>query len=131
MAAFSLAIYSAPYSSEASYTALRFAQALLSQGHQLLRVFFYQDGVHNSNTLTCPPQDEINLTTAWQDLAKEHQIDLVVCIAAALRRGILNQEESERYNKSAYNLLDGFQISGLGQLLDAAVNSDRLISFGH
>jgi tRNA 2-thiouridine synthesizing protein D len=131
MSVFSLAVYSAPYSSEASYTALRFAQALLSQGHQLLRVFFYQDGVHNSSALTCPPQDEINLTVAWQDLAKEHQIDLVICIAAALRRGILNQEESARYNKAAHNLLEGFQISGLGQLLDAAVNSDRLISFGH
>jgi tRNA 2-thiouridine synthesizing protein D len=131
MSIFSLAVYAAPHSSEASYTALRFAQAVLSQGHQLLRVFFYQDGIHNSSALTCPPQDELNLADAWQQLAKTHQIDLVVCIAAALRRGILNEEESQRYSKPTHNLLDGFEISGLGQLLDAAVNSDRLISFGH
>lgn len=131
MSIFSLAVYSAPYSTQASYSALRFAQALVSQGHKLLRVFFYQDGIHNSSALTCPPQDELNLVAAWQQLAKEHGVDLVVCIAAALRRGVLNEEEAGRYAKTSHNLIDGFQISGLGQLVDAAVNSDRLISFGH
>jgi tRNA 2-thiouridine synthesizing protein D len=57
-------------------------------------------------------------------------MDLVVCIAAALRRGVLNQEEAERYEKSTHNLAQEFNISGLGQLVDAAVNSDRLITFG-
>ena len=55
---------------------------------------------------------------------------MVVCIAAALKRGILNQEEAERYEKPAHNLRDGFAISGLGQLVDAALMSDRLITFG-
>lgn len=131
MSVFSIAIYSGPYSSQASYTALQFAQALIAQGHQLLRVFFYQDGVHNANALGCPPQDEFNVANAWQQLAQDHQVDLVVCIAAALRRGILNEEEANRYAKPAYNLHTGFEISGLGQLLDAAVNSDRLITFGY
>lgn len=131
MSIFSIAVYSAPYSAQASYSALRFAQSLLSQGHQLLRVFFYQDGIHNSSALACPPQDELNLVAAWQHLAKEHHVDLVVCIAAALRRGILNDEEANRYAKPAHNLLKGFQLGGLGQLVDAAVHSDRLISFGH
>jgi tRNA 2-thiouridine synthesizing protein D len=131
MSVFALAVYSAPHSSEASYTALRFAQTLLSQGHQLMRVFFYQDGIHNSSSLACPPQDEFNLVAAWQQLAREHQVDLVICIAAALRRGVINEEEANRYTKPAHNLAEGFSISGLGQLLDAAVNSDRLITFGN
>jgi len=128
---FSLAVYAAPYSSQASYSAYQFAVALLNQGHNLHRVFFYQDGVHNSTNLAAPPQDEFNLQRAWQHLANSHNLDLVVCIAAALRRGILDDGEAKRYNKPSHNLAEGFSISGLGQLVEAAAVSDRLISFGH
>lgn len=127
---FSLAVYSAPYSSQASYSAYQFAVATLSQGHNLYRVFFYQDGVHNATSLAAPPQDEFNLQQAWQRLAKDHNLDLVVCIAAALRRGLLDEGEAKRYAKPSHNIADEFTISGLGQLVEAAVISDRLISFG-
>nr|WP_324259327.1 sulfurtransferase complex subunit TusD [Cellvibrio fontiphilus] len=125
---FSLAIYAAPYSSQTSQTAYEFATAVLRQGHVLHRVFFYHDGVHNATSLAAPPQDEFNLHNAWDLLAKEH--DLVICIAAALKRGVLNKEEADRYNKSTHNLNDNFALSGLGQLIEAAVISDRLITFG-
>lgn len=127
---FSLAVYSAPYSSQASYSAYQFAIAVLNQGHNLHRVFFYQDGVHNATDLAAPPQDEFNLQQAWQRLAKDHKLDLVVCISAALRRGILDESEAKRYDKPSYNLANEFTVSGLGQLVEAAVVSDRLISFG-
>jgi len=127
---FSLAIYAAPYSSQASHTAYRFALALLENGHSLYRVFFYHDAIHTASSLTTPQQDEINFTSQWQTMAKKYDIDLVVCIAAALKRGLLNQQESLRYEKPTHNLAEGFEISGLGQLVDAAVVSDRLITFG-
>ena len=127
---FSLAIYAAPYTSQASDSAYRFALALLENGHTLYRVFFYQDGVHTSSSLTTPPQDEIHFTQNWQALARQHNIDLVVCIAAALKRGLLNQKEASRYDRPAFNLAEGFELSGLGQLVDATVMSDRLITFG-
>lgn len=127
---FSLAIYSAPHTSQASDSAYRFAETLLSEGHSLYRVFFYQDGVYNSNNLLTLPQDETDISSGWQQLSAKYQIDMVVCIAAALKRGILNQEEAERYEKPAHNLRDGFAISGLGQLVDAALMSDRVITFG-
>lgn len=127
---FSLAVYAAPYSSQASYSAYQFAVEALHQGHNLHRIFFYQDGVHNATSLATPPQDEFNLQHAWQSLAKSHNLDLVVCIAAALRRGVLNESEAKRYDKPSHNLAEEFTISGLGQLVEAAVISDRLISFG-
>lgn len=127
---FSLAVYSAPYSSQASYTAYQFAKALLAQGHQLHRVFFYHDGVHNATGLAVPPQDEFDLQTAWQTLAQSHNLDVVVCIAAALKRGVIDEREAKRYNKASHNLIDDFSVSGLGQLIEAAAVSDRLISFG-
>jgi tRNA 2-thiouridine synthesizing protein D len=55
----------------------------------------------------------------WGKLNEEHGVDLVVCVAAALRRGI--REE---------NLAKGFRISGLGQMVEAGVKTDRLIVFG-
>ena len=127
---FSLAVYAAPYSSQASYSAYQFAVEALNLGHNLHRIFFYQDGVHNATSLATPPQDEFNLQQAWQSLAQKHHLDLVVCIAAALRRGVLNESEAKRYDKPSHNLAGEFTISGLGQLIEAAVVSDRLISFG-
>lgn len=125
---FSLAVYAAPYSSQASHTAYEFATALLRQGHTLHRIFFYHDGVHNASSLATPPQDEFDLYKAWHELT--HQHDLVICIAAALRRGILNREEAMRYNKPAHNITDDYAISGLGQLVEATITSDRVITFG-
>jgi len=127
---FSLVILSAPYSNQSSMTAFEFAKTLLSEGHKIHRIFFYSDGIHNATSLSAPPQDEINLPVEWQQLSIKENIDLVVCVAAALRRGLLNDEEAKRYAKPAVNLLDNFEISGLGQLLEAAVVSDRLITFG-
>lgn len=127
---FSIAIYAAPFSSQASDSAYRFAKALLANGHQLYRVFFYHDAIHAASNLSISPQDETDLTKQWQELHSKHAVDLVVCIAAALKRGLLDEREATRYDRPAFNLAEGFSISGLGQLVDAAVASDRLITFG-
>ncbi|MCK5894616.1 MAG: sulfurtransferase complex subunit TusD [Endozoicomonadaceae bacterium] len=127
---YTLAIYGAPYSTQACQTALNFSHAALNRGHTIYRVFLYQDAVHTASSLAVPPQDEIDLYQEWQQLATHYDIDMVVCISAALRRGMLDQAESERYKKNHFNLADGFTISGLGQLVDGAIQSDRLITFG-
>lgn len=128
---FSIVALSAPYSSQASFSALAFAKAAIKEGHKIHRIFFYGDGIHNATTLSAPPQDEINLPVEWKYLAEQENVELVVCIAAALRRGILDEQEAKRYAKPANNLLMPFEISGLGQLLEAAATSDRLITFGN
>lgn len=127
---FSLVVYGAPHASQSAATALRFARALLAQGHQLYRVFFYGDGVHNGSALSAPPQDEADTVGGWQALQRAHGLDLVVCIAAAQRRGLLSENESHRLEKPAANLADGFELAGLGQLTDATANSDRVVTFG-
>ncbi len=127
---FSIAIYSSP-STQSSHSAYQFAQAAIAQGHRVYRIFFYHDAVYQSSSLLTPPQDEVNKATQWQLFAKEHDIELIVCIAAGLRRGIIDEKESTRYATTAHNLADSFELSGLGQLVDAAVHSERLITFGH
>ncbi|WP_210395080.1 sulfurtransferase complex subunit TusD [Motiliproteus sediminis] len=123
-------VYGSPTASSAAATAYRYARAAIGLGHQITRVFFYGEGVHGASALAAPPQDEVNWGQRWQQLAQEHEIEMIVCIAAALRRGVLNQQEAQRHGKSAANLAAGFELSGLGQLADAALNSDRLITFG-
>ena len=127
---FSIVITGAPYSSQAADSALRYCQSLLKLGHEIHRVFFYADGVHNGSTLAAPPQDEINIPQAWSELRQEHNLDLVVCIAAAVRRGVLDSNESRRYEKPAANLGEDFILSGLGQLVEAGIVSDRVVTFG-
>ena len=84
-----------PYNHEASVTALNYCKAAIAAGHEIFRVFFYHDGVNNGTRYTTPPQDDINLVNSWSELAKEHNLDLVVCVAAAQRRGIVDQGEQD------------------------------------
>ncbi len=127
---FSLAILGAPYSSAAAETACRFATAALADGHHIHRLFFYHDGVHNASSLAAMPADESDLTERWRELIRTHRLDAVVCIAAAQRRGILDSGSAERLGKCAANLAPDFVLGGLGQLIEAVVRSDRLLTFG-
>jgi len=127
---FSILINEGPYTHQASDSAYHFTRAALKQGHQVMRVFFYHDGVNNGARLTTPPQDDRHITHRWSALAKEHDLDLVVCVAAAQRRGIVDADEQKRNAKDTNNLADGFRISGLGQLIEAGIQSDRLVAFG-
>ena len=126
---FSIVINGAPWSSPSALSALQFTEAALESGHDIYRLFFYQDGASNGSLLCVPPQDEVDIPARWQALIEKHAIDAVVCAASALKRGILDEAEAARYDKAGYNLRPGFSVSGLGQLIDAAQQSDRLISF--
>ena len=93
-------------------------------------MFFYHDGVNNGTRLTTPPQDDRNIVERWSAMAAEHEVDLVICVAAAQRRGVADQDESRRKGKDSDNIAPGFRISGLGQLIEAGIQSDRLVEFG-
>ncbi len=116
---FGILINEGPYTHQASDSAYHFAEAVIAKGHEIYRVFFYNDGVYNANKLSEPQTDDRNLTALWSDFGKDHGIDLVVCVAAALRRGIKDEI-----------LEEGFRISGLGQLVEAGIQADRLVVFG-
>lgn len=127
---YALLVLDAPDSRAAAGTALRFARAAAARGHAVTRVFFYSDGVLAGNALAVPPQDETDLRAGWREFSRVHGTELVVCIAAALRRGLLDEGERHRYGKSAANLDPAFTLAGLGQLADAALSCDRLLTFG-
>ena len=126
----SLVVKEGPYTHQASDSAYQFARACIDRGHEIYRVFFYHDGVYNGSKLTVPPQDERDVVERWSALGEQHALDLVLCVAAAQRRGLLDSEEARRHGKDSDNCAPGFRIGGLGQLIDAAIRSDRLLEFG-
>ena len=127
---FTIQISTGPYTHQASDSAYKFTRAALEAGHEIHRVFFYHDGVNNGTSFTVPPQDDRNLQQLWSDLAAEHDLDMIVCVAAAQRRGIMDESEAKKNGINGVNIADGFQISGLGQLIEGGVQSDRLLVFG-
>jgi len=127
---YTILINEGPYQHQASDTAYQFAKAAIEKGHEIFRVFFYNDAVNNATRLAIPPQDDRNITTNWAELAEANNLDMVVCIAAAQRRGMLDDDERDRQGKDASNIHPAFRISGLGQLVEGGIQSDRLITFG-
>ena len=127
---FAIQINEGPFTHQASDTAYQFTKAALENGHEIFRVFFYHDGVNNGTMYSVPPQDDRNVQALWSELAEKHDLDLVVCVAAAQRRGIMDEDESKRHGKGASNIAPKFRISGLGQLIEAGIQADRLLVFG-
>ncbi|XOV81790.1 MAG: sulfurtransferase complex subunit TusD [bacterium] len=126
---FTVAVHGAPYASFANHHALGFCESLLQQGHQLNRVFFYHEGVQTGLNSRVTPQGETDVVQRWLALKAQYDVELAVCIANALKRGVLNESEQARYNKPAATLIADFELVGLGQLIDAIAQSDRYIEF--
>ncbi len=116
---FTLIVNNAPYQSQSSETACKFADALISKGHELVQVFFYFEGVWNALDNAEPPQDDRHVIENWSKLAQENGLDLIVCATAAKRRGV-----------GLSSVASGFMVDTLGRLSEAVTISDRVITFG-
>ncbi len=126
---YTIIVHDPGHYSDASLTALEFCRALLRAGHDIVRVFFYHDGVSNALASRVAPQGEVDLTKQWHSFAEASGVELAICVAAALRRGVLNAEEAARYERPAATIDAAFTIVGLGQLVDAALSADRTVTF--
>lgn len=126
---FAIALLAGPQD-PAARSALQFARAVLDSGHHISRLFFYRDAVLIASQLGVQPQDEHDISSEWQQFIQDHQLDAVVCIAAALRRGVLDEAESTRWNRPSANTTAPWILSGLGQWVDALQTADRAVTFG-
>ena len=127
---YTIMVNEGPYQHQSADTALQFTRAALEKGHEIFRVFFYHDGVNNGTRLSVPPADDRLIQKSWTELAEKHGLDMVICIAAAQRRGLMDADEAKRQGLDANNIAPGFRISGLGQLVEGGIQSDRLVVFG-
>ena len=103
----SLIIRTGPTDAPRLSLALKFIKAAIAQGHTVRQCFFQSEGV-----LSATQPDTL---TAWQGVADDTGAELLLCSQAA-----------EEYRVSAGG---PFRIAGLGALIEAAVRSDRVISF--
>ncbi|KGY07175.1 MULTISPECIES: sulfurtransferase complex subunit TusD [Vibrio] len=126
---YTLVVNGSVYGSQSARTAYQFAKALIEQGHTLVSVFFYQDGVTNGTALAVPANDEFDLTKAWLTLSQTHQVRLETCVAAALRRGVISEDEAQQHGLAQSNLAKGFAQAGLGSLAEAMLTQDRVVQF--
>ncbi|MCU4677682.1 sulfurtransferase complex subunit TusD [Catenovulum sp. 2E275] len=116
--------------SQDSFNAYQFAKHLLeADKNQLKSVFFYGDAVQVANQLRTPPSDEFDLTHAWQQLVTEFNLNLIVCSAAAQRRGILDKAEAEYHGHQQFNLATGFTIGGLAEYVTLQAECEKVVQF--
>ena len=113
----SVLIQGSPHATQACVHALRFAQVAI-KNHLLYRVFFYKDATLIATPKFTIPNDEWNVQQAWRTFANDHRFRLAVCVGAAQRRGIRDIDPS-----------DEFELVGLGQFVEAVVESDRVVTF--
>ncbi len=119
---FVIQIDASPHEAQAANTAYQFIKAALANGHHILLVFFYYDGVCNAQVSSFAGKDD--LSGRWSALAREYGLDLVLCVSAAQRRGLVSAE-----GKDQGLLAPGFRIGGLGQWVDACLKADRILTF--
>lgn len=127
---YTIQINASPYQSNGGETAYQFIKCAIEMGHEVIQIFFYQEGVYHAFRYATPPDDEMQIVTRWSALAQEYDIDLLVCISAAQRRGLLETTEAKRQGKQDNDVAEGFRIAGLGQWVEAMLVADRFIEFG-
>ena len=120
MASFVIAVATAPYLAQSATTAFLFAQTVVAKQHDLIQVFFY-----NSGCLTAHPKLESDLAAlalfqGWQALAEKSKTALRVCSSACVRYGLY-----------PVSLPQPFQAAGSSQFVQALMEVDRYVSFGH
>ena len=102
------------------HIAHQFITTALAEGHAIIRVFFYHDGIYNgfglpSSSGTVNPNPD---APDWSALAERHGVELVLCVTAAETRGLTET-----------TLLPGFRLGGLGLWMDACLRADRFMVF--
>lgn len=83
--------------------------------NQISLVYFLFDGVYVANKYIEMPSDEPNYTQAWQQLAKQHDMQLLVCPASGSRRGITKE-----------TIAPGFRFGTIGELVEACAQAQKV-----
>lgn len=92
-----------------------------------LTVFFYGDGAYIANGLRFFADDQ-DIADEWVSLSKTYGFDLLVCVSAALARGVSDATHAQRHRLATHNLKEGFRLVGLSELA-MAIDEGSLLQF--
>jgi len=113
---FLVIVNESPWGSTLSLSACRFVNAALDCGVAISAVYFREEGIYNSLPGEAPDAGTPDLCSAWRDLARTAGFPLLVCSSSRLRR-------------LAEPPANGFQSSGLTEMFELVLDSDRVVTF--
>ena len=116
MARFVLSLHSAPSDHDTTQRLVKFAQACLTQGHNIDAIFLYQNGVFHASEQLDLAADELAINALWQQLHKQG-IHLMLCVTAAEKRGL------------DINNTGVFAVAGLAEFAMLASDADKWVQF--
>lgn len=122
---FTLAVHD---NGQANALAYRFAVAALDSGQKIDQVFFYHDAIHTADARQQPNAEDLATPGDWSVLAQSGGFALNVCVAAAQRRGLM---ENTAGVPNAAPLKPGFELVGLGQYIAGMIDADRVVTFSN
>lgn len=129
MAEYSVLITTSPFHGDSAIRALAFIEGAIANGDTINNIFFYGDGVYHTNNLMLQTGDSHFAHGDWKHLATNHDIQLLVCITAAVKRGIVSQQEAHENGIGFANLHAPFEQAGLGEFFTALHECKRLVQF--
>ncbi|WP_045225784.1 sulfurtransferase complex subunit TusD [Methyloterricola oryzae] len=121
---FAIQVHGSPQAGECGDSAYQFIRAALAQGHEIVCVFFYHEGVYQSVRQDPSQEGGVSFAANWSELAEREGFVLDVCISAAQRRGVAPEGSDP-----GLGLASGFRLSGLGVWVDACLKADRVLIF--
>jgi sulfur relay protein TusD/DsrE len=113
---FLVVVTESPWGSALSLSAWRFVKAAIDSKIQVSAVFFREEGVYNAVPGEAVDAGTPDLAAAWAELAAATGIRLLMCSSSRLRR--LGGETA-----------GAFQTSGLTELIELTLDSDRVVTF--
>ncbi|QJC34616.1 sulfurtransferase complex subunit TusD [Enterobacteriaceae endosymbiont of Donacia crassipes] len=131
---FVIFITTAPYNTQNSYSAYLFTKAVIKEKKTVKDIFFYHDGVSNSNKNLHFNENEFNLISHWKKLNIKYHINLYLCITSAKKRGLIIKNNSYKDNllnhKKKYDIIDNiFEVTTLSTFTKSILTCDRLVQF--
>ena len=105
-----------PWQSTLALSACHFAQAALDAGVQITAIFFREEGVYNSLAGELSDVGTPDLATTWAEMASASEMRLLLCSSSRMRR--ISAVSTDR-----------FEESGLTELMELILLSDRVVSF--
>jgi sulfur relay protein TusD/DsrE len=105
-----------PWGSSLGVTALRLVRALINEGEQLCAIYFREEGAYHAQQGRAGDAGTPCLYEAWEGLARNQGVRLMVCSSAAQRR--LDEAPG-----------GCFAEAGLAQMLEMLQDCDRVVTF--
>lgn len=110
-------VTSSPRDRDSAQQALAAVQSMLADKITIDHIFFYGDGVETANTKLSTNSNEQSPTHAWQTIAADNDIPLIVCVTAAEKRNIFADD----------NLALAFEAHGMGEFFSRLHDVEQLV----